>query len=258
MLRYLVVVIALFAASCGPVYETPRPVAGPVPATTTVAAPPARGQASLADYRRVAPRVEAAAESFCRQEYPSRPNNFCDFDVRLIDDPRAPPNAFQTIGRDGRPVIGITTSLLAQTGSPDEIAFVLSHEAGHHLAEHLSRQQAQSLAGALIFGTIAAGLGGGDAVADAMDLGAFFGGRVYSQSFELEADVVGAYIATRAGFDPERGALIFTRPALQGGGGLLSTHPPSPQRLAVVRQATADIRRQQALGQVPSPTVARR
>jgi predicted Zn-dependent protease len=254
MLRYLVVTIALFVASCGPVYETPRPVATPVP----TAAPPARGQSAIADYRRVAPRVEAAAESFCRQEYPSRPNNFCDFDVRLIDDPRAPPNAFQTLGRDGRPVIGITTSLLAQTGSADEIAFVLSHEAGHHLAEHLSRQQAQSLAGALIFGTIAAGLGGGDAVADAMDLGAFFGGRVYSQSFELEADVVGAYVATRAGYDPERGALIFTRPALQGGGGLLSTHPPSPQRLAVVRRTTEDIRRQQALGQVPSPTPARR
>jgi Zn-dependent protease with chaperone function len=155
-----------------PSTKPPAPASPPSP----TAAPPARGQSALADYRRVAPRVEAAAEAFCRQEYPSRPNNFCDFDLRLIDDPRAPPNAFQTVGRDGRPIIGITTSLLAQTGSPDEIAFVLSHEAGHHLANHLSRQQAQSLAGALIFGTIAAGLGGGDSVTDAMDLGAFFGG----------------------------------------------------------------------------------
>jgi hypothetical protein len=69
MLRYLVVIVSLLAASCGPVYETPR--VGVVSAPT--AAPPARGQGSISDYRRVAPRVEAAAESFCRQEYPAVP-----------------------------------------------------------------------------------------------------------------------------------------------------------------------------------------
>jgi predicted Zn-dependent protease len=59
----------------------------------------------------------------------------------------------------------------------------------------------------------------------------------YSQSYELEADVVGAFIAARAGYDPELGARVFTRPVLAGGGGLLSTHPastrgkpPSPSR----------------------------
>lgn len=264
MRRTLTAFALVAATACTPLYDTPRVGTGQVTAAQGIISsqagiPPARGATrGLADYRRIAPQVERTAEQFCREEYPRAPYAQCDFDFRLIDDPRAPANAFQTVDRSGRPVIGITTALLAQTGSADEIGFVLSHEAGHHIADHLSRQQAQVLAGALIFGTIAAGLGGDPAtasqrVSDAMDVGAFVGQRAYSQSFELEADVIGTYIAARAGFDPERGALIFARPALQAGGGLLSTHPASPQRLATVQRTSEEIRRQQALGQVPRP-----
>ena len=39
-----------------------------------------------------------------------------------------PPNAFQTRGRDGRPVVVVGARLLAEMQSDDELAFVLSHE----------------------------------------------------------------------------------------------------------------------------------
>lgn len=252
--------LALALAACGTTYQTP--VVGPVvvPTRAAPAAAEARRPVSraLADFRAVSPRVERAAETFCRQELAGRDPRYCDFKIRLIEDRRAPPNAFQTLDRDGRPLIVVTATLLAETGSADEIAFVMSHEAGHHISDHLPKQRNSQMAGALILGTLASAIGGEGAsqnsVRQAMNLGSFVGGRVYSQRFELEADVVGAYIAARAGYDPERGARIFTRPKLaQGDAGLLSTHPASPQRLATVQRTTADIRRQQAQGLTPRP-----
>lgn len=254
-------VLSLGLAACGTTYETPEARSVALPVAGAAAPAPARSLSrAVADYRAVAPRVERAAEAFCREELPGRQASYCDFTLRLIDDPRAPPNAFQTVGRDGRPVIGVTTALLSQTGGRDEIAFVMSHEAGHHIAQHLPKQQSSQMAGAMILGALATAIGG-DAtpaaqrsVREAMDIGGLLGGRVYAQRFELEADVVGAYIAARAGYDPDKGAAIFTRPALaRGSSGLLSTHPPSPQRQATVSRTTQQIRRQQAQGQVPRP-----
>jgi len=248
---YLVGLMA-FVAACGSTYQVPGGV-GTEPAPVMSQGGRAVSRA-VADYRSVAPRVEAAAEAFCREEHPNTPARYCDFRLRLIDDPRMGPNAFQTIGEDGRPLVVMTTALLAETTGPDEIAFVLSHESGHHIAQHIPKQQQQSVIGALVLGTLAAGGGASDqTISDMMDLGASLGGRAYSQSFELEADVLGAFVAARAGYDPERGARLFTRPALAGGGGLLSTHPASPQRQATVARVSQEIRRQQAQGLTPRP-----
>ena len=249
--------LALALTACGTTYQTPAPDTRQVQAAARPQTlPPARSQSrALSDFRRAAPRVGVQARAFCREERPRAAARDCDFQIKLIDDPKAPPNAYQTIGKDGRPLIVLTISLLAQTGSADEIAFVLSHEAGHHIAGHLGKQQTQQMLGALVLGGLvaASGAGSSQAIEDAINIGAALGGRAYSQTYELEADTLGAFIAARAGYDPERGSLLFARPALSGGGGLLSTHPASPQRLATVQRATAEIRRQQAAGLTPRP-----
>ena len=66
---------------------------------------------------------------------------------------------------------------------------------------------------------------------------------------------LGAYVAARAGYDPERGAAIFGRPALANPGGppILASHPGSAQRQATVARVAADIRAQAAAGLVPTP-----
>ncbi|CAN5614360.1 M48 family metallopeptidase [soil metagenome] len=276
MLRSLAAAVALLLASCGTTYnvpvtgQPPTPVAAPatgMPRAAPLAPAGTRPYAQArADWSRVVARVEPIAERFCREENPTRPPRHCDFTIRLVENARMPPNAYQTIGDDGRPLLVMTSTLLADTRNADEIAFVLSHEASHHIAGHLARQQANVMVGALILGTLASATiaPGTDRaqsdriISDARGLGAFAGSRVYSQSFELEADTLGAFIAARSGYSPQTGAIMFTRtPSASGPASLWSTHPPSPQRQAVVNRAAAEIRRQQALGQAPRPALAR-
>jgi predicted Zn-dependent protease len=270
MSRLLPLVLAFLVASCGPSYQIPQASArgaGPTPVALQPAPSAERSfAASRADWDAVVPRIRQHAVRFCQEENPGRPAAFCDFQIRLIDDRRAPPNAYQTIGRDGRPLLVMTSNLLADTRNADEVAFVLAHEAGHHIAGHLERQRANVALGALILGSLAQATIGPSTdparadriVSDAMDLGAFAGSRVYSQAFELEADTLGAFIAARAGYSPEAGALMFHRtPSASGPGSLISTHPPSQQRLITVNRVAQEIRRQQALGQTPRPAQAR-
>ena len=185
--------------------------------------------------RLVVGRVEPVAERVCRER--SAPGTDCDFSIVVLLDPRLPPNAFQTEGRGGRPVIGFTRSLVADARNTDEVAFVMAHEASHHIEGHLARQRVSAREGQALFGALAQ-LGGGDeaAVRRAGELGGFVGARRYSKAFELEADRLGALIAARAGFDPVRGSAFFAR-LPDPGDRFLGTHPPNADRQAAVRAA---------------------
>lgn len=252
-------VLALATAACGTTYEVPASPSQVV--APSVPGSPGPGR-SAADFRQVATRVESAGEALCREEVQGAPADYCNFRILLETDPRVPPNAFQTRSEDGRPLVVVGAKLLDEMQSDDELAFVLGHEMAHHIASHLGKQQQQQMLGALIMGGLVAAGGaaygtaaGDEAVQQAMDFGALVGGRAYSQTYELEADVLGAYITARAGYSPERGADIFGRPSLANPGGpaLLASHPASAQRQAMVARVGADIRRQQAAGLSPRP-----
>ena len=103
--------LCLLVAACGATYEVP--VAGGAAPGATV--PAVAGASRTArDFGRVVSRVEPAAEAFCHEEVPSAPPAYCDFRVLLDTDPRMPPNAFQTRGEDGRPVIVVGLHLREQ------------------------------------------------------------------------------------------------------------------------------------------------
>jgi Zn-dependent protease with chaperone function len=196
-------------------------------------------QTAARNFVAVVDRTRPTAEQECRIRNP-RAN--CDFLIVIDDRPGQPPNAFQTVQRDGRPVIGFTLALIADARNQDELAFILGHEAGHHIAGHLPRVQQSAMTGALILGTLASLGGAGQSEVDAASrFGASVGARTYSRDFELEADMLGTILAHRAGFDPERGAAFFSR-IPDPGNSFLSTHPPNAQRIQVVRQTLASMR----------------
>lgn len=253
----LPLLFCLALAACGTTYAVPEATGGG--GAPEVSLPAGGSSRDVGDFRRVAARVEPVAKAMCREQAPGAN---CDYLIGVETDPRLPPNAYQTLRQDGRPVIVIGVSLLREMQSDDEIAFVLSHEASHHIAGHIGKQQQQQALGALVLGGLVAATGqvygtpaSDDAIRQAMDMGAYVGARAYSQSYELEADTLGAYVAARAGYDPEAGAAVFGRPALANPGGpaILASHPASAQRQATVARVAADIRAQQAAGQIPSP-----
>jgi predicted Zn-dependent protease len=203
--------------------------------------PPASGSAEEAvmNFVAVVEKVQPVAEAICRERTRNVP---CKFQIAVDDNPNDPPNAFQTVDSRGNPILAFNIALILDVRNADEMAFVMGHEAAHHIAGHMSRQQETALAGAIVAGTLAS-LGGGDeaAVRAAQDLGAQMGARTFSKDFELEADALGTEIAWRAGFDPLKGAEFFSR-LPDPGNRFLGSHPPNESRRAVVQQ-TMDILR---------------
>lgn len=184
-------------------------------------------------------RLEPVAERECR----ARTSGVdCDFRILVDDRPNVPANAFQTLDENQRPVIVFTLALLEEANNADEIAFVLGHEAAHHIEGHIARQKENAAAGATIFAGLATTLTGGDAsaVEAAQRIGAQVGARTYSKDFELEADELGTVITARAGYDPVKGAQFFNR-IPDPGDRFLGTHPPNAQRIETVRRTAAGL-----------------
>lgn len=185
----------------------------------------------------VVARVEPIAERECL----IRSNIDCDFQVLVHEDASLPPNAFQTFDNDNRPIVVFTQSLIADVQNADELAFILSHEAGHLIRGHIPRTQQNAQNGAILGGAFAAILGLGEgAVQAAVDIGGMVGSRRFSKNFELEADEMGTIIATSAGYDALRGAQYFTR-IPDPGDQFLGSHPANHDRIETVRRTMANM-----------------
>ena len=219
----------LLSACVTPTDAPPVQAEAPRPETTLNADIAAR------NFIAVVQRMEPVAERECRARLPGRN---CDFHIVVDDRKNLPPNAFQTLDRSGRPVIGFTIALIAQAQNRDELAFILGHEAAHHIAGHLQRQRQSATGGAILGALIGAAIGVD--VNTTQEIGATVGARRYSKDFELEADRLGTIITHRGGYDPVRGSLYFNRIA-DPGNRFLGTHPPNADRLRIVRETAAQL-----------------
>ncbi|WP_445658275.1 M48 family metalloprotease [Achromobacter sp. NCFB-sbj8-Ac1-l] len=148
--------------------------------------------------------------------------------------------------------IGVNTGLIVSSGSESELAAVLAHEIGHVVQRHIARGMTQqnqnsmvmlaSLAGALLAalagggGNLAMGVAAfGQAAAINRQLG-------FSRDAEREADRAGFTMLTKAGFDAQGMAQMFSRLMNAsrlnegaGGGSWASTHPLSIERMSDVQ-----------------------
>ncbi|MCG6883333.1 MAG: M48 family metallopeptidase [Silicimonas sp.] len=229
-MRQLIALALLpFLAACDvPTTPAPGGASEPLPRVTRT------GSAqTVSDFRAVAARVEPVAERACR----SRTSSLnCDF--RIIVDSRRElgANAYQTYGENGRPILGITPALIAEMRNRDEIAFVIGHEAAHHIEGHIGQTQTSATTGAILGNVLGAAIGlDPQGVELATNIGGTVGARRFSKGFELEADSLGAQIAEAAGYDAMRGVLYFMD-ADDPGDRFLGTHPPNGDRIRVVQR----------------------
>lgn len=238
-MRFLPLAFLATLGACTPIaVQTSQPPPALQPAAAPV--PPRVSQRqAVANFEFVVDRLEPVAEQYCRAR--SEQVN-CNFQIVVDDRPGGGVNAFQTLDRSGRPIIGFTIPLIAEARNRDELALVMAHEAAHHIRGHIARQQQNAALGGLLVGALAGALGASDAasIESAQRLGATVGGRSYSKEFELEADALGARIAAAAGFDPLRGAAFFQR-IPDPGNRFLGTHPPNAERLRTVQRVAAGL-----------------
>ncbi|SDD19892.1 Peptidase family M48 [Paracoccus isoporae] len=240
-------VAALAVTACAPVVvtDTPRvPVPDRPTAEVTVVRPsattPQSPRQAARNFLSVIRRMEPAIERECVARRSSNIN--CDFQFVVDDRLEMEPNAFQTLDSTGRPIIGFTVSLIAAAQNADELAFVVGHEASHHILNHLDRKASSATAGAVILGGLAAAAGAdADTVSTIQRMGASVGSRVYSRDWELQADYMGAIVTLNAGYDPINGAEFFRRMP-DPGDRILGSHPSRASRMAQVQRAVADVR----------------
>lgn len=184
----------------------------------------------------VVARVEPVAVRYCHDLNRAAR---CDFRIVIDDRPGQPVNAYQTLDSSGRPILAFTSALIADARNPDEMAFVIGHEAAHQILAHIPQTQQNAMTGALLAGVVAAAAGASAAdLETAQRVGATVAARRYSKEFELQADALGAEIAWTAGFDPLRGAAFFDR-LPDPGDQFLGSHPANAQRKAQVAQVVA-------------------
>lgn len=141
----------------------------------------------------------------------------------------------------------INRGMIEAAGSEAEAAGVMAHELSHVVLRHGTAQatkgekfQLGALAGAI------AGAVVGGVVGDIISQGSQFGLGTYflkySREYEKQADLLGAQIMARAGYDPLAMAQMFETIERQGGGRggpqWLSSHPnPGNRREAIRREA---------------------
>lgn len=263
-------------AACGTTYTMPgigedttsRATAMFAQAKSAPPRAPASASAGVSRFNRVASRVEPVARQLCEQELAQKTAADCNVQLRL-DTEMAERNAYFTYTQPGNrgPAVFFSVPILQDAASDDEVAFILGHEYGHLIGQHIAKQEQQAIAGAIILGAItaygnasAASAGSyydSNAVSRNMELGAAVGQRAFSQTYELESDMLGTRIAHAAGYDPVKGAQFFARgEAARSKSGQLSfwgTHPADAKRMAVVIATMDQIKARQGLARKVSP-----
>ncbi|HKR58894.1 MAG TPA: M48 family metallopeptidase, partial [Pyrinomonadaceae bacterium] len=125
----------------------------------------------------------------------------------------------------------VNRGMIESAGREGEMAGVMAHEISHVALRHGTAQATKGqkyglLAGILgIGGQILGGPAGAAAQIAGQGVGVYF--LKFSREYETEADILGAQIMARAGYDPRDLATMFQRIQQQGGGssgGFLSSH----------------------------------
>lgn len=131
-----------------------------------------------------------------------------------------------------------------------EVAGVMAHELSHVVLRHGTAQatkgekfQIGAVAGQILGAIIGGTAGSIIAQGSQFGLGAYF--LKYGREYETQADILGAQIMARAGYDPREMANMFRTIEAEGGGGgpeWLSSHPNPGNRYNAINREAQSLR----------------
>src|SRR5688572_9246590 len=143
----------------------------------------------------------------------------------------------------------VNRGMIEAARTEGEMAGVMAHEISHVALRHGTAQASKAqkygtAAGILgILGQVIGGPAGAAAQIAGQGVGVYF--LKFSREYETEADILGAQIMARAGYDPMDLANMFRTIQEQGGGssgGFLSSHPSPSNRYARIQQEARILR----------------
>jgi Zn-dependent protease with chaperone function len=145
----------------------------------------------------------------------------------------------------------VNRGMIEAAKTEGEMAGVMAHEISHVALRHATAQATETqkfqigsvlgqIAGAVIGGVPGAIIGAGS------QIGFGAGALKYSRKYETQADILGAQIMARAGYDPRDLANMFRTIQAQGGGSggpeWLSSHPNPGNRYERINQEASLLR----------------
>jgi hypothetical protein len=144
----------------------------------------------------------------------------------------------------------VNRGMIEAAGAEGEVAGVMAHELAHVLLRHGTANatkaqgfQMGALAGAIAGAVIGGGLGQVISQGSQFGLGTWL--MKYSREYEKQADLMGAQIMARAGYDPRALARMFETIQKTGGGSppqWLSSHPDPGNRTQYITQEASQLR----------------
>src|SRR5688572_25437991 len=144
----------------------------------------------------------------------------------------------------------VNRGMIEAARTEGEVAGVMAHELAHVLLRHGTANatkaqgfQIGALAGAIAGAVI--GGGWGELISQGSQFGLGTWLMKYSREYERQADLIGAQIMARAGYDPRDLARMFETIQKQGGNGgpeWLSSHPNPGNRTQYIAQEAAQVR----------------
>jgi len=161
----------------------------------------------------------------------------CSYRVILANDETV--NAFA-----GSNTIIFTTGFMRLMDSDQDLALAFGHELAHLTRNHQAAKKRNEVIGAMIAAVVSGAIG-----VNVVDIGAKIGRNTFSQEFESEADYVGMYHASRAGWDMSGAANLFRRMASADPGSIHAvggTHPSTASRAVLVEKTAIEIESKRA------------
>jgi beta-barrel assembly-enhancing protease len=151
----------------------------------------------------------------------------------------------------------VNRGMIEAARTEGEMAGVMAHEISHVALRHGTAQatkqsgigiQLGAIGSAILGAVIGGNVGGAVAQGAQLGLGAYL--LKYSREYETQADILGAQILARAGYDPRDLASMFKTIEQQGGGAggpeWLSSHPNPGNRYERINQEAAKLRVERA------------
>jgi predicted Zn-dependent protease len=187
-------------------------------------------------FERVGEKIEKAGAEVCRGLKLQR--NGCYYYFKMSRDEEINAKA------DGKNII-INTGMMRFVESDDELAAVMGHEFTHNLMQH-KKSQGGNISWGVLLGVAADALAssrGIDTGGEMPAAGADIAGWVYGSDFEREADYIGLYVMTRAGYDIKKAPQFLRRMSVEEPEGIYNsvTHPSNPERFVALQKTISEI-----------------